>query len=484
MGTPIPDANTPPGISGFTPQTLRVGQSTNPLPFTIWDAEDPGDNLAVIPSSSNDSVVPTANLVVGGSGNNRTLTVTAGAQPGIAMISLDVLDSGGLSNRASFLMTVLPLNTAPFISELLGTNTLMNTGTPALPFTVGDIESPAESLMLSGSSANPALVPNDTTHIVFGGSGSNRTISLTPAGGQVGVAPMTVTVSDGVNQSSTVFPLLVTPSTNVLFYDPFDYPNGSLLTNSAFLWGHRSGVFGQAQVTNGKLQVTTDQTEDVVAPLIGGPYARSNSTVLYASFKMTFVTLPKITPGLFAHFSDGSVLRGRIYAGTSNTIEGNFRLFIANGSITNTIIPYILSTNATYTVVTRYDIDAASTTVWLNPTAETDPGVTATDAQSASPVASYGFRQDSDLGATVLVDDLRVGLSFASVLPSTTTVQSIPLTYERRSANLILRWTNANFMLQSAPGPKTTFTNVPGATSPFTNSMTGPGKFFRLKSQP
>jgi hypothetical protein len=63
-------------------------------------------------------------------------------------------------------------------------------------------------------------------------------------------------------------------------------------------------------------------------------------------------------------------------------------------------------------------------------------------------------------------------------------VQSIPLTYERRSANLILRWTNANFMLQSAPGPKTTFTNVPGATSPFTNSMTGPGKFFRLKSQP
>jgi hypothetical protein len=281
-----------------------------------------------------------------------------------------------------------------------------------------------------------------------------------------------------------VFPLLVSPSTNVLFYDPFDYPNGSLLTNSAFLWGHRSGVFGQAQVTNGKLHVTTDQTEDVVAPLIGGPYARSNSTVLYASFKMTFQTLPKITPGLFAHFADGSVLRGRIYAGTSNTIEGNFRLFIANGSNTNTIVPYILSTNVTYTVVTRYDIDAASTTVWLNPSAETDPSVTATDPQSASPIASYGFRQDSDLGATLLVDDLRVGLSFASVLPSTTTLQPIPLTYERRSGNIILRWTNANFILQSAPSLKTTFTNVPGAASPFTNAMSGPGKFFRLKSQP
>jgi len=484
MGTPIPGANTPPGISGFSSQTLRVGQSSSPLAFTVWDAEDPGEDLTVFPSSSNDSVVPTANLVVDGSGNNRTLTVTAGAQPGSATISLAVLDSGGLSNQTSFLVTVLPLNTTPFISEVPGTNTLLNTGTPALPFTVGDMESAVETLSVSANSSNPALVPNDTTHIAFGGSGSNRTISLTPAVGQVGVAPMTVTVSDGVNQSSSVFPLLVTSSTNVLFYDPFDYPNGSLLTNSAFLWGHRSGIFGQAQVTNGKLQVTTDQTEDVLAPLIGGPYARSNNTVLYASFRMTFMTLPKIAPGLFAHFADGSVLRGRIYAGTSNTIEGNFRLFIANGSNTNTLIPALLSTNATYTVVTRYDIDAASTTVWLNPTAETDPGVTATDAQSASPIASYGFRQDSDLGATLLVDDLRVGLSFASVVPSTTALQPIPLTCERRSGNIILRWTNANFILQSAPSLKTAFTNIPGAVSPFTNSMTGPGKFFRLKSQP
>jgi hypothetical protein len=484
MGTPIPGANTPPGITALSQQTLRVGQSSSPFPFTIWDAEDPGENLTVIPSSSNDSVVPTASLVVGGSGNNRTLTVTAGAQPGSATVTVDVLDSGGLSNRTGFLVTVLPLNTTPFISVVPGTNTLINTGTPALPFTVGDMESSAESLSVTGISSNPALVPNDAAHIVFGGSGSNRAISLTPVAGQVGVAPLTVTVSDGVNQSSTVFPLLVTPSTNVLFYDTFDYPNGSLLTNSAFLWGHRSGVFGQAQVTNGKLQVTTDQTEDIVAPLIGGPYARSNNTVLYASFKVTFLSLPKIAPGLFAHFADGSVLRGRIYAGTSNTIEGNFRLFIANGSNTNTPIPALLSTNATYTVVTRYDIDAASTTVWLNPTAETDPGVTAVDTQSASPIASYGFRQDSDLGATLLVDDLVVGLSFAAVHPPASTLQPIPLTYERRANNIILRWTNANFILQSAPGLKTTFTNVPGATSPFTNSTTGSGKYFRLKSQP
>jgi hypothetical protein len=482
-GTPIPGANTPPGISGFSAQTLRVGHSTGPLPFNIWDAEDTPESLTLLLASSNESAVPAGNLVLGGSGNNRTLTVSAGEQPGISTVTVAVLDSGGLSNHTSFQVTVLPLNTAPVISGPPATNTLVNTATADLPFTVGDLESPAESLTVSGSSANSALIPNDATHIVFGGSGSNRTVSLIPATGQTGVAPLTLTVSDGTNNSSAVFPVLVTPSAEVLFYDPFEYPDGSLLTNSAFLWEHRSGVIGQAQVTHGKLQVTTDQTEDVIAPLIGGPYARSNSTVLYASLKATFLSLPKEAPALFAHFADGSMLRGRIYAGTSNAMTGFYRLFVANGSNTNHMIPANLSPNVAYTVVTRYDLDAASTTVWLNPSAETDPGVTADDPQSAVSIASYGFRQDSDLGATLLVDDLRVGLSFASVLPPPPTLQPIPLTFERRSGSVVLRWTNANLLLQSAPGVRATFTNVPGATSPFTNATTGTGKYFRLKSQ-
>ena len=111
--------------------------------------------------------------------------------------------------------------------------------------------------------------------------------------------------------------LMVVPSNNVIFYEPFAYADGSLITNSGFLWDTRSGVVGQCQVTNGQLQVTASQTEDVVGALIGGPYIQSNNVVLYASFKVKFLTLPKVTPGLFAHFADGSTLRGRIYAGAT-----------------------------------------------------------------------------------------------------------------------------------------------------------------------
>ncbi len=45
---------------------------------------------------------------------------------------------------------------------------------------------------------------------------------------------------------------------------------------------------------------------------------------------------------------------------------------------------------------------------------------------------------------------------------------------------LVLSWTNAGFNLQSAPAVTGTFTNIPGATSPYTNPVTGPQQFFRL----
>ena len=47
---------------------------------------------------------------------------------------------------------------------------------------------------------------------------------------------------------------------------------------------------------------------------------------------------------------------------------------------------------------------------------------------------------------------------------------------------LILTWNNAEFGLQSAPDLSGTFTNIPSATSPFTNSVTGIQQFFRLIS--
>ena len=83
----------------------------------------------------------------------------------------------------------------------------MDAATPAIPFTIGDAETPASNLTLSGSSDNSTLVlPAD---IVFGGSNSNRTVTVTPQSGQTGVANITITVSDGTDTASSVFQLSV-----------------------------------------------------------------------------------------------------------------------------------------------------------------------------------------------------------------------------------------------------------------------------------
>ena len=58
----------------------------------------------------------------------------------------------------------------------------------------------------------------------------------------------------------------------------------------------------------------------------------------------------------------------------------------------------------------------------------------------------------------------------------------IPLRMTRSGGNAILSWSNSAFALQAAPTARGTYTNVPGATNPYTNPITGIQKFFRLKA--
>ena len=61
--------------------------------------------------------------------------------------------------------------------------------------TVGDVDNPAANLTLSAVSSNTTLVPN--ANVVFGGSGEDRTATITPAMNRKGETTITLTVSDG-----------------------------------------------------------------------------------------------------------------------------------------------------------------------------------------------------------------------------------------------------------------------------------------------
>jgi len=201
--------NNPPTISSIAGQTITSGQATAAIPFTISDTETPAANLTLTKASSSTTLVPTANIVFGGSGGNRTVTVTpASGKTGSATITVTVSDGTNTASSAFTVTVQAPApNTAPTISAMGAQTVSSGDATPEIPFTIGDAETAASSLTISGTSSSTTLVP--TANIVFGGSGANRTVTVTPASGKTGSATITVKVSDGTNTTSSAFLLTV-----------------------------------------------------------------------------------------------------------------------------------------------------------------------------------------------------------------------------------------------------------------------------------
>jgi hypothetical protein len=118
-----------------------------------------------------------------------------------ARYTLDLIDQGHggwgwvAMDSVTIPGTTDAANTAPTISTIADQSIAANSNTGPLAFTVGDAESDPASLTLAAASSNPTLVPS--ANIVFGGSGANRSVTVTPAANQSGTATITLTVSDG-----------------------------------------------------------------------------------------------------------------------------------------------------------------------------------------------------------------------------------------------------------------------------------------------
>jgi autotransporter-associated beta strand protein len=102
---------------------------------------------------------------------------------------------------------VLSASTAP-ISPLADiTIPVSGTSTP-LNFNYGNLGvNPGASLQVLAIASNPTLLPPGA--LVIGGSGTNRTLTLTPTPGQSGTAIVTVSVTDGVWTNSRSFNVIV-----------------------------------------------------------------------------------------------------------------------------------------------------------------------------------------------------------------------------------------------------------------------------------
>ncbi len=145
--TQLANYNTPPTIGTIANQSIAQGTATSALALAVGDAELSPTILAVSGSSSNTTLVPTANVVIGGSGASRTVTVTpATGLTGTSTITTSVTD-GTFTASTSFVLTVSAAVAPPTIT-VIATNPAAptNTDTPYVTATV----TPASGATISG----------------------------------------------------------------------------------------------------------------------------------------------------------------------------------------------------------------------------------------------------------------------------------------------------------------------------------------------
>lgn len=467
----------PPSISGLVPVSISANSNTGPLPFLISDVETPAGSLTVSATSSNPTLVPNnpANLTFGGSGGNRTLTVTpASGQEGVTSIEVIVTDASSFTATNTFTVTVGSPTISGIASQSAPTNTLVG----PIAFLVGDGESAPGTLTVTATSSDQGVLP-DGNIVISNLGGSNRTISLTSVA--PGFATVTVTVSDGSFNIPTTFTVSAYPLLGYILEDDFSYPDGSIVANASPFWNAYSGTTGQTQVVNGKLLLASAQSEDMYALLTNAPYATTGGYVFYSRFIVNFTALPTGSGGdYFAFFKDGTTggFRARVFAMTNGAAAGKYRIGIANGGFTTTGYPLDLSLGTPVVVITRYDVGTATTKLWINPTSESSTSLSAADGTSALTIYTYTFRQGGSSG-NMSIDGLKVATSFSEVFTSVAPVAEA-LQYQVIGSDIVLSWTSPSFSLQAAPLVSGTYTNIPGATSPYTTSMTGAQRYFRL----
>jgi hypothetical protein len=134
--------NPAPTISGLANQSVSAGTSSVATSFTIHEPWLPNSSWTVSGVSSNTTLVPNGNIVYGGSGAQRTITVKLAAnQTGTTTITTTVTDPYGHKTSASYLLTVVAAaaQSAAVVPAALAAGAAQSAsgkGTVAAPFSI------------------------------------------------------------------------------------------------------------------------------------------------------------------------------------------------------------------------------------------------------------------------------------------------------------------------------------------------------------
>ncbi len=203
--------NQTPTLAALSDMTLVMNdpeQKVN-LGGITTGAPNEKQTLSITATSSNPALIPhpTVTYTSPDASGSLAFKPVTGAY-GVARITVTVNDGGDVNSTVSrsFQVTV---DRPPTISTVADKIIAMDSKSPALAFTIDDLDTPLAALTVSAQSSNPSLVP--AANVVLAGTGANRTVTVTPVMSKTGFADVTLTVSDGLAAASTTFRVTVAP---------------------------------------------------------------------------------------------------------------------------------------------------------------------------------------------------------------------------------------------------------------------------------
>ncbi len=191
--------NTVPTITSISTQTIAEDTASGAIAFTVGDAETSPGSLIVTASSSVPALVPVANIVLGGSGAARSVSITPAAnQSGSSVIMLSVSD-GSMSTNTNFTVNVNPVNDAPVAQTgaLTVTEDVAKTGTLA----ASDVD---------GDALTYEVVAQGTKGVVAITNATTGAFTYTPNGNTNGADSFTFKATDPSGTASNVATVSVT----------------------------------------------------------------------------------------------------------------------------------------------------------------------------------------------------------------------------------------------------------------------------------
>jgi hypothetical protein len=234
------------------------------IPISISDVDTPFERLILLVTSSNQALVPDANINISG-GSNTVLNITPiSNQFGQTIIMVQAADDLGAGATASFVLTVQPVNDPPAL-DIVSNLTIAANGPPVSRILTGVHVGPVnegQSAAIVAISGNLAVLPHPAVDLSLLSASNAAVLQLVPVPGTRGTAPVSVTISDGQSQTTRSFDVTVDgPPTIARIPDQFTDTETALPPVRVLIGDPESGpgpLTLSASVSNPALFATTN----------------------------------------------------------------------------------------------------------------------------------------------------------------------------------------------------------------------------------